>query len=102
MRDMVGSQHSLKISAPKLFLRFRRDSVFKIFSQSIPQSTNYKGVFRSATGTPGLLNMYSEVKALSYEDQRYLTARGCILAFTNRLLKIKGPPQDLESVEYGT
>ena len=55
MWDMVGGEHSLKISAPQL-LRFGIDSVLKILNKKMTQWINYdKGVYRIAPATPGLL-----------------------------------------------
>ena len=57
---MVGGEHSLKISAPQL-LWFGIDSTLNIFPQTITelinQSVNYAGDCRTASATPGLLNI---------------------------------------------
>ena len=54
----MGGEHSLKMSAPQL-LRFGIDSVLKILNeritQSVNQSVNDEGVYRTALATPGLL-----------------------------------------------
>ena len=61
MLHMVGGEHYLIMSAPKL-LRFGIDSVLKIvnenMTQSINQSINDKGVCRTAPATLGLLNKF--------------------------------------------
>ena len=58
MWHMVGGEHSLKISGPKL-LRFGIDSVLKILNERMTQLMNKsisdEGVCRTAPATPGLL-----------------------------------------------
>ena len=56
---MVGGEHSLKITAPKL-LWFGIDSVLKILNERINDSClykliNHKGVYRTDPAKPGLL-----------------------------------------------
>ena len=53
---MVGGEHFLKISVLKLF-RFGIDSVLKILNERMTEQMNYKGVYRTAPATPGLLNI---------------------------------------------
>ena len=59
MLHMVGGEISLKISAPKL-LWFVIDSVLKILNkmmiESMTESINEEGAYRTALATPGLLN----------------------------------------------
>ena len=57
---MLGGELSLKVSAPQL-LWIRIDNVLKIQNKRITESMNefinYKGVYRTAPATQGLLKM---------------------------------------------
>ena len=52
----VGGEHSLKISAPQ-FWRFGIDSFLKILNERMTEIMNDKAVYRTASATPGLLNI---------------------------------------------
>ena len=56
---MVRDEPSLKISDLYL-LRFRKDSVWKIFPKRMTQLTNDGGVCRTAPATPGLIIIETE------------------------------------------
>ena len=60
MWHMVGGEHSVKISSPQL-LWFGIDSTLNIFPQtmteSVNESVNDGGDWRTAPASPGLLNM---------------------------------------------
>ena len=68
MRQVVGGEHSLKISGPQL-LRFGREDILKIWrkrmSQFIILIINNKGVYRTAPATPGRL-----IKSCSHDCQK--------------------------------
>ena len=51
-----GGEHCLKISGPYL-LRFAIYDILKIWRKRIAQLIDYKGVYRTAPATPGLLTI---------------------------------------------